>query len=117
MKYAKLVNEYPQYAPNYVIDGDNRHINPSAAQYMAAGYLPVYTTDPPTRDGYHAVCAWVEEPNVAIRQEWTLEADEPVESTVEISREDFDLIEVQDGNTEYHVVESDNTITIYKGAD
>lgn len=38
----------------------------------------------------------------------------PKESTIEISREDFDLLDVEE-EVIYHIVEEDGTITIRKG--
>lgn len=35
--------------------------------------------------------------------------------TIEISREDFDLLDVETDGTIYHIVENDGTITIKKG--
>ena len=39
----------------------------------------------------------------------------PKPTVIEISREDFDLLEVEDDVT-YHIIEEDGTITIRKGA-
>lgn len=41
-------------------------------------------------------------------------APNPKPSTIEISREDFDLLDVEE-NAIYHIVEEDGTITIRKG--
>lgn len=38
----------------------------------------------------------------------------PKESTIEISREDFNLLDVED-DVMYHIIEEDGTITIKKG--
>lgn len=43
-----------------------------------------------------------------------IDAFEPKESTIEISREDFDLLDVEE-EVIYHIVEEDGTITIKKG--
>lgn len=38
----------------------------------------------------------------------------PKPSTIEISREDFDLLDVEADET-YHIIETDGTVTIKKG--
>lgn len=73
MKYAKLLDGYPSYAPNPIhIDGCWIG-NPSAQTYLNAGYKPVIYYDKPDDPGEH--CAWVEtwsEDNTNIYRSWEL---------------------------------------------
>ena len=70
MKYAKLENNYPSYAPRRMRVGDAWVYNPAPAQLLAAGYLPVSETEPPETDAQHyAVPHWAEE-NGQIVQTW-----------------------------------------------
>ena len=62
MRYAKLINSYPQYAPNPILVGGNWIGNPPGEVYEAEGYKPVVYTDPPTepREGYQWSETWSE---------------------------------------------------------
>lgn len=62
MKYAKLINNYPSYAPNPIFHDGNYIGNPLGSVYEAEGYKPVQYTDPPGEpdEGYQWVEKWVE---------------------------------------------------------
>ena len=70
MRYAKLINDYPSYAPHRLRIGDAWVYNPTDAQLLEEGYLPVVETDAPETDAQHyAEPRWQEEPN-RIVQRW-----------------------------------------------
>ena len=72
MKYAKLINNYPSYAPRRLLIGSAWVYNPTDAQLRAEGYLPVIETEPPEMDERHyAEPHWAEE-NGQIIQSWTV---------------------------------------------
>lgn len=73
MKYAKLINNYLQYAPNPIRIGDNWIGNPPGSIYEAEGYKPVTYTDPPIEpgDGYQWQESW-SETDTEIVQGWVL---------------------------------------------
>ena len=62
MKYAKLINQYPQYAPNPILAGAQRIGNPPKTVYLAHGYKPVVYTDLPGEvpTGYQRTETWSE---------------------------------------------------------
>lgn len=71
MIYAKLINNYPQYAPNPILHNGLWYGNPPGEIYEAEGYKPVVYSDPPEPLG---VGWWVEtwtETEDAIVQGWT----------------------------------------------
>ena len=77
MKYAKLKDGYPVYAPNPILHDGLWVGNPPAEVYLADGYKPVIYTDPPeTEPGYIAVPIWTETADEIV-QMWTEEL-EPV---------------------------------------
>ena len=77
MKYAKLINDFPSYAPRRMLIGSAWVYNPTDAQLLAEGYLPVVETEPPVvEDGYYAAPHWTEQ-NGQIVQSWTVEVAEP----------------------------------------
>ena len=70
MRYAKLINDYPSYAPRRLRIGSAWVYNPTEQQLLAEGYLPVIETEPPEVDAQHyAEPHWQEEPN-RIVQRW-----------------------------------------------
>ena len=73
MKYAKLINNYPTYAPNPILVGDNWIGNPPGEVYEAEGYKPVTYTEPPTEpgEGYQWVESWSETAEEIV-QGWVL---------------------------------------------
>lgn len=71
MRYAKLINAYPTYAPNPILHAGLWYGNPPSSVYEAEGYKPVSLTDQPEPPG---VGWWVEtwtETEDAIVQGWT----------------------------------------------
>lgn len=72
MTYAKLVNNYPSYAPNPILHNGLWYGNPPASVYEAEGYKPVRYTDQPETDiGHEAVEGWTET-NTEIIQTWEI---------------------------------------------
>ncbi len=77
MRYAKLINNYPSYAPRKMRVGDTVVYNPLPEQLLADGYMPVVETEPPEVDEQHyAEPHWTEQ-NGEIVQTWTVEVAEP----------------------------------------
>ena len=82
MRYAKLIENYPHYAPKMLVHNETKIFNPHNELYLAHGYLPVITTDAPTTDDKHyAVPTWIEEGGQIV-QTWSIEEvpDEATES-------------------------------------
>ena len=79
MKYAKLLNQVIQFAPNPIAIGDRQIGNPPAEIYLSEGYKPVTYTDPPgdPDPGYIWVSSWVET-DESIVQTWE-QVEEPDE--------------------------------------
>lgn len=73
MKYAKLINGYPSYAPNPILHNGLWYGNPPSEIYEAEGYKPVRFTEPPTepREGYQWSETW-SETDTEIVQGWVL---------------------------------------------
>lgn len=70
MRYAKLINNYPSYAPNPIPHNGMIRYNPPGSVYEAEGYKPVSLTDQPEPLG---VGWWIEtwtETDDAIVQGW-----------------------------------------------
>lgn len=78
MRYAKLINNSPSYAPNPILHNGLWYGNPPAAAYEAEGYKAVtYTPMPDAPSGYYYAETWTESED-AIVQGWELvEAPEP----------------------------------------
>lgn len=73
MRYAKLNNNYPSYAPRRIRIGNVWVYNPTDIQLLAEGYLPVIETPMPETDEQHyATPHWAEQ-NEQITQSWTVE--------------------------------------------
>lgn len=74
MKYAKLSNNSPSYAPNPILVDGVYIGNPPGSVYEAQGYKPVVYSDPPSEapDGYQWTETWTENENI-IQQGWVLE--------------------------------------------
>lgn len=73
MKYAKLINSFPVYAPNPIKHNGLWYGNPPASVYTAEGYKPVRFTEPPTEpaEGYQWSETW-SETETEIVQGWVL---------------------------------------------
>lgn len=73
MKYAKLINNFPAYAPNPILHNGLWYGNPPGEVYTAEGYKPVRYADPPTEpgEGYQWVETW-SETDTEIVQGWVL---------------------------------------------
>lgn len=73
MRYAKLINNHPTYAPNPIKHNGLWYGNPPASVYEAEGYKPVHYTDPPTEptEGYQWKESW-SETATEIVQGWEL---------------------------------------------
>ena len=90
MKYAKLINDFPDYAPNPILHDGLWYGNPPAEVYLAEGYKPVTFTEPPTEptEGYQWKESW-SETDTEIVQGWEL-VDVPItdeEALVRFSNE------------------------------
>ena len=74
MRYAKLINNSPVYAPNPIKIGRTWWCNPPGSVYEAEGYKPVVYSDPPGEApaGYQWTETWSEEQG-NIQQGWVLE--------------------------------------------
>lgn len=85
MKYAKLINSYPTYAPNPILHDDLWYGNPPGEIYTAEGYKPVRYTEPPETDiGYTAVEGWTETETEIIQTWEIMEAEVDPANAMEI---------------------------------
>ncbi len=74
MKYATLSNNQIHYAPPRMRIGDAWVYNPTEAQLLSEGYLPVIETAPPEVDERHyAESRWTEADGQIV-QSWEIEA-------------------------------------------
>jgi hypothetical protein len=73
MRYAKLINSFPTYAPNPILVDGNWIGNPPGEVYLAEGYKPVVYADDPGEApvGYRWEETWAEEDG-NIQQGWVL---------------------------------------------
>ena len=72
MRYAKLIDNHPHFAPNPVLIGDNYVGNPSAAIYGGLGYKPVlFDQMPEPPAGYSCTETWSETEEAVVRG-WAL---------------------------------------------
>ena len=73
MKYAKLINNFPSYAPNPILIDGSYIGNPPGSVYEAEGYKPVVYSDPPGEApaGYQWTETWSEDQG-NIQQGWVL---------------------------------------------
>lgn len=75
MRYAKLINGFPTYAPNPIKHNDLWYGNPPAETYAVEGYKPVQYTEPPgVEPGYVAVEMWTENEEEIV-QTWAVEPE------------------------------------------
>ena len=85
-KYGKIVCgalRVPQIYPGYIVVDGKKIYNPSVAQLLAAGYLPIYETTPEEREGKIAVAKYeVSADGTRIVQVWEYEdIPEPSDET------------------------------------
>ena len=72
MKYAKLIDGYPVFAPNRVVLDDVQIYNAPAEILINLGYFPVYETEmPDCPEGYYCVPEWTQESD-RIVQGWSI---------------------------------------------
>ena len=73
MRYAKLVDGFPVYAPNPILVDGVYIGNPPGSVYEAEGYKPVVYSDPPGEApaGYQWSETWAETDNTIV-QGWEL---------------------------------------------
>ena len=73
MRYAKLKDNYPIYAPNPIKHNGLWYGNPPPEVYAAEGYKPVQFTEPPgdAPSGYQWSETWAETDNTIV-QGWEL---------------------------------------------
>lgn len=71
-KYAKLVNNYPSFAPNPILHRNTWIGNPTNEVYEEEGYkLAIYTDMPIAPEGYYYKEKWIESED-SITQSWEL---------------------------------------------
>lgn len=85
MRYAKLIDGFPVYAPNPIKHSGLWYGNPPGSVYEAEGYKPVTFTELPETDiGYTAIEGW-SETETEIIQTWEIvEAEVDPASAMEI---------------------------------
>ena len=73
MRYAKLIDGCPSYAPNPILVGGVYIGNPTGSLYEEQGYKPVVYADQPSEApvGYYWSETWAEEDG-NIQQGWVL---------------------------------------------
>ena len=71
MRYAKLINGYPVFAPNPILHNGMWYGNPPGEVYLEQGYKPVQYTDQPEPQGVGRYEATWTETDEAIVQGWT----------------------------------------------
>lgn len=85
-KYGKIVCgslRVPQIYPGYILVDGKKIYNPSVAQLLAAGYLPIYETTPEEKEGKMAVATYeVSVDGTRIVQVWEyVDIPEPSDET------------------------------------
>lgn len=75
MRYAKLVNHYPVYAPRRICMDGEWIYNPTEEMLERCGYLPLIESDPPETDGDHMLVSSWDECDGHIVQMWSVESD------------------------------------------
>ena len=78
MRYAKLIDNSPIYAPNPIVHGGYRIGNPPPEIYLTDGYKPVQPTDYPEQQGIgHWEETWTETEDVIVQGwQWHEATDE-----------------------------------------
>lgn len=85
MRYAKLIDGKPVYAPNPIRHNGLWYGNPTGEIYEAEGYKPVRFTDAPETDiGYTAVEGWTETETEIIQTWEIVEAEVDPANAMEI---------------------------------
>lgn len=77
MRYAKLINSRPSYAPNPILVDGNWIGNPPGSVYEAEGYLPVTVAAYPSEDpaeGSFWAAVWTQTED-SVRLVWRQESD------------------------------------------
>ena len=75
MTYAKLIDDYPQFAPRHLSVGNDVVYNPPGEIYLEQGWLPVRYTEPPVaEEGWHYEERWAEVSGEIV-QGWELVKD------------------------------------------
>lgn len=98
MRYAKLINNYPSYAPRRLRVNDTVVYNPLPEMLEADGYMPVIETEQPEVDEQHyAEPHWAIENNQIV-QSWTVE-DIPYDDKAD-KAEAYDILMGEDGDAE-----------------
>lgn len=74
MKFAKIVCgtiQKPQIYPGYIELNGRRIYHPTEEQYKAAGYLPLYESEPEEREGKVAIATYkMDKKKTKITQVW-----------------------------------------------
>lgn len=88
MKYAKLIETYPVFAPRHLTVGETVVYNPPGEIYLEQGWLPVrFTEAPQAEEGWHYEERWSEDGGEIV-QGW-----EPVKDPDDISPDEaMDII-------------------------
>lgn len=75
MKYGKIVGGKLITNPKVIIRNRKAVLNPTEADILAAGYLPIQETDEPeTKDGFVKSSKWVQTDSAIVRK-WTVKRD------------------------------------------
>ena len=100
MKYAKLINDSPVYAPNPIKIDRTWWCNPPDSIYTEQGYKPVVYSDPPSEApaGHQWTETWSEEDG-SIIQGWVL-VEVPITEEEALIRYANELTGKQDGTLE-----------------
>lgn len=86
MRYAKLIDNYPQYAPNPILVSENWIGNPPGEVYESEGYKPVVYTEPPGEpdEGYVWREVWTETDDSIVQGWEQVEAELTADEAMEI---------------------------------
>lgn len=100
MKYAKLIDNSPVYAPNPILLDGFWIGNPPGSVYESEGYKPVVYSDPPGEApaGYQWTETWSEEDG-NIQQGWVL-VENPISEDEALVRYANELTGKQDATLE-----------------
>lgn len=82
MRYAKLINNNVQYAPNPILIEDNYIGNPPIENYLEEGYKPVIYTEQPELQGSGYYKEVWKETETNIIQDWEWIDGEESEETL-----------------------------------